>query len=198
MANIDSPFGMKPVMNRDGSPWNGKATLYYIRAADGTRLGLWDPVVAEGTYGDADGIPTVIRATGAGSNYILGSITGFLPDADALARPSSYRVASTARYCWVADDPALIFEMQEDSVGGAMAAAAATEASGCADLVIPNCSTATGISAVEIDSSTVIATVAQVRLMRLVQRPDNVAGNHAKWEVMICQTIHSLLTTNGV
>lgn len=192
MANVNSPFGMKPVMNRDGSPWNGKGTLYYIRAAYATRLGLWDPVVAEGTYADTLGIPTVARA--AASGYILGSIIGFVPLPDSLALPSQYSKASTEGYCYVCDDPGVIYEMQEDSVGGAMAA---TEAMGNADLVISNCSTATGVSAAMIDSSTAGTTSTyNLRLLRLVQRPDNAQGNYAKWLVQI--NLHSLLYATGV
>ena len=78
-----------------------------------------------------------------------------------------------------------------------MAAAAATEAMGNANLVIGNCSTATGVSIAEIDSSSAATTATlQVRLLRLVQRPDNVAGNYAKWLVQI--NLHSLLYTTGV
>jgi hypothetical protein len=62
--------------------------------------------------------------------------------------------------------------------------------------VVGTGSSTTGLSAMEIDSSSKVATTAQLRLLNLVKRPDNAVGNQAKWHVMINE--HVFKTTAGV
>lgn len=97
-----------------------------------------------------------------------------------------YRANSTSRYVYVADDPNLLFEVQEDSDGGALAA---TAAGGTAQLIgFTSGSTVTGLSAIEIDSSNLSETSDtddDVRIIRLSQRQDNAVGTNAVWEVRL-------------
>lgn len=195
MANTDSPFGLIPKMMFDGSPWNGKYRVYYVPSTDGTAIYKGDLVTLSGT-GSADGKYPGIQQTAAGDTTIVGVAIGFgtspslMFDINNLTR--NYRAASTAMYVAVVDDPAVIFEAQEDSVGAALAV---TEIGNNADVVVGSGSTTTGQSAMEIDSSTAVTTTANLRILRLVDRPDNVLGDNAKWLVMINE--HVYRTTVG-
>ncbi len=103
----------------------------------------------------------------------------------------TYRAASTAMYCLVVDDPQVIFEVQEDSAGAALAVTAVGQG---VDLVVGTGNTSTGKSAMELDSSSA-TTSGQCKLMRLVNREDNELGDNAKWEVLIAE--HQYLDSVG-
>jgi len=181
MANSDAPRGLKPVMHRDGSPWNGATNIYYIPASDGTAAYVGGLVKMAGSA-DARGIPTVTGNVATG-DAVIGVITGV----KWVTRDSlTYRAASTARYVEVVDGRDVLFEIQEDSVGGALAA---TSVGNTADLIgFTAGSTATGLSTMEIDSSTATASgdgTEDVVVLRLVDREDNEIGANAKWLVRL-------------
>lgn len=191
MANPNTPIGMRPVRHRNGAPYNGAANRYFVPASDGTALFLGDPVIIAGSA-DADGIPTVTRATAAGGNYLLGSVVAVEP----VTRDSTtYRAASEARYVWVADDPDLIFEMQEDAVGGALAVA---DVGLNADLIAGTGSTVTGLSAFQLDTSTKATTnTLQLRIMGFSQSVNNEVGN-ANAKVLVAINLHTLRNLTGI
>ena len=84
---------------------------------------------------------------------------------------------------YVADDPALLFEVQEVSGGTALTSAAVGLNT---NLVGTGGSTVTGISTMEVDNTTEATTnTLAVRLVGLSKRPDNAFGEHAKWLVQI-------------
>lgn len=187
MANADTPMGLWPVRYFSGAPYNGAARLYYVPSSDGTAIFLGDPVKLAGSA-DSDGVPSVQQA--AAGDTLIGVVVGV----QAITHDSTtYREASTERYVWVADDPALLFMVQEDSDGGALAA---TDVGNNADLVIGTGSTTTGLSAAEIDSSTKATTTAQVRIVELYRAPDNEIGTNAIWLVRIVE--HRNATATGV
>ena len=105
----------------------------------------------------------------------------------------TYRPASTAMYCLVVDDPNVIFEIQEDSVGGALAA---VDVGLSADIVVGSGSTANGKSGMELDSSTKVTTAATCKILRLIDRESNDLGDNAKWEVLIAE--HEMKLATGV
>lgn len=182
MANTNSAFGLIPRRYRNGSPWMGAARLYYVPATDATAIFIGDPVVIAGD-GDANGVPTCTRATAAGAGRVTGVCVGLRPGGNNTLVPPRYRAASTAEYILVADDPKLLFEIQEDSVGGALAA---TNIGQNADLIAGAGSTTTGQSGWMLDSSTAAVTATlQLRIVELQNRADNVIGNYAKWLVAI-------------
>lgn len=187
MANVDAPKGLRPVRHLNGSPFNGAANRYYVPASDGTAIFVGDPVKSGGSA-DADGVASVAQAA-AGDN-IRGVVIGVEPVTD---ESTFYRVASTERYVFVVDDPDVIFEVQEDGVGGALAAA---DIGLNADIVVGTGSTVTGSSAVELDSSDKKTGTAQLRILGLAQRADNEIGTNAKVEVLINE--HELKSTTGV
>lgn len=187
MANVDRPNGLRPVKHLDGSPYNGAANLYYIDSGDGTAVAIGDAVKSSSS-GDTDGIPGVIQA--AAGDALRGVVVGVKPvTADSLI----YRAASTSRYVLVADAPDLIFEVQEDSVGGALAV---TDIGRNADITVAAVNTTTGTSGMELDSSDIKDATAQLRVFGLVQRADNAVGTNAKWLVMINE--HELKGTAGL
>lgn len=130
MANINAPSGLAPVRYLNGAPWNGGGNVYCIPDTDDTNaFAIGDPVMLAGGA-DANGIPTITLATAGTGNQVLGCIVS---GAGALSYGSAYGVpqdspivipATKTRnyYVLVADDPNTIFEIQEDSVGGSIAA----------------------------------------------------------------------------
>lgn len=190
MPNANTPFGLRPVRHRNGAPYNGAATRYFVPAADSTALFIGDPVIIAGSA-DADGVGTVTRATAAGGAFLLGAVVSVEPD----TRDSpTYRVASTARYVYVADNPDLVFEIQEDAVGGALAA---VDVGLNADLVAGTGSAITGLSAFQLDTSTKATTpTLQLRILGFVQRVDNEIGANAK--VLASINLHALNNTTGI
>jgi hypothetical protein len=190
MANDNSPRGLRPVRHRNGAPYNGAVTRYYVPASDSTALYLGDPVIIAGSA-DADGVASVTRATAAGGAYILGVVVGVEP---ASRDSTTYRPASTAAYVFVADDPDLVFEIQEDAVGGALAAA---DVGLNADLVAGSGSTATGYSGFQLDTSTKATTnTLQLRILGFVQRANNEIGANAK--VLVGINLHQSRNTTGI
>lgn len=201
MANIDAAFGLKPVQHLDGSPWNGKVTMYLIPSADGSAVYVGDLVKKEGTVGagaagtvvngiDVEGMPTAIVA-GATDTTLLGVVVGFLPNQSNLEQ--LHRAASTNRIALVCDSPDVVYEIQEDSVGNDLTAA---QVGNNFDTAYTAGSSTTGRSAVELDSSDASGTAtAQLRLLGLAKRPNNNIGSNAKWLVAINE--HFFKSTTG-
>lgn len=181
MANADSPRGLSPVRYLSGAPYNGAANLYHMASGDSQAAYIGSLVKLTGGA-DAAGVATVTANVSTG-NPVVGVIVAVKP----VTRDSLiYRAASTARYVWVADDPNLVFEVQEDSDGGALAATAAGAT--CTLTGFTSGSTATGYSAIEIDSSGLSETSDtddDVRIIGAVQSPDNEIGVNCRWLVRL-------------
>lgn len=201
MANTNAAFGMKPVTHLDGAPYNGKVNMYLAPSGDGVAIFMGDPVKSGGTAGAAgvyvngyncEGMATI--ATVAAGNTMRGVVLGFLPLQTNLE--TLHRAASTNRIALVVDSPDVVFEIQESaSTDGT--AIAATAVGNNFDVVYTAGSTVTGRSAVTLDSADASGTAtAGLRLMGLVQRPNNAIGAYAKWLVVINE--HELKTTTGV
>lgn len=179
MANANAPFGLSPVMENNGSPWSGTTREYYVPSTDATALYIGDPVILAGSA-DVNGEATVTLATAGATNRVTGVVVGFRPSATLIA--NGFRAASTAEYAIVTDGVGLLYEVQEDSVGGALAA---TNVGQNADLVAGTGSRLTQ-SAWQLDSSTAgTGATLQVRIVGLQQRPDNAIGVNAKWLVRL-------------
>ena len=192
MANTDTPFGAKPVKHLNGSPWNGKANVYYVPAAENTMaLFIGDFVKSAGSADATGKYPTVTAGTATAA--IRGVIIGMGDNPYTMTHPDTpnrnYRPLQTEMYVWVVDDPQVIFEIQEDSVAGSIAYASVGLS---CDFTAGAGSTTTGRSAHEVDSSEV-NTTGQLRLLRIVNREDNELGNYCKWEVLIGE--HELANT---
>lgn len=199
MANANIARGLLPVRYRSGQMWSGARNLYYVPSTYGTALFIGDPVIIVTDASDANGVPTVQRATAAGGAYMIGAITGMAfggsPPVAVTRDMPVYHPASTAGYVFVADDPDLLFEIQEDSLGGVMTVGAAGRN---ADLISGSGSTASGYSGFMLDSSTLNTTATlQLRVEQPVRRADNDPTlDYAKWLVGI--NLHSKRNATGV
>lgn len=179
MPNSNAPTGLTPRRYRNGSPWMGACREYFHPASDATALFVGDPVIIAGSA-DAAGItPTATRATAAGGGRWTGVVIGFRPS-DAI-NALGYGAGSTAFYVLVADDPALLFEIQEDGVGGSLTA---NSVGLNADFIAASGSAATKQSGFMLDSSTAATTATlQMRIISLQAVADNELGTTAKWLV---------------
>ena len=193
MANTDRPSGLKPVAHLNGSPWNGKVNIYYHSASDGTAIYKGDLVQVDATNYETTGKYPSVKQHVAGQEDNVGVAVGFGTDPQLMAITSNlnsvnYCPLSTAMYIAVVDDPTVIFEVQEDSVGGANTA---DQVGYFADVVVGSGSTTTGCSAMELDSNTASQSTAQtLRMLRLVNRSDNALGTNAKWLVMLNEHLY--------
>jgi len=199
MANPNTPRGLIPYKYTWGQPYNGAANIYYIPSTSALALYIGDPVAATGAS-DANGIPVVTIGTAGGGAYNLGAVVGIVDGGNPVIPVTQglpvYHPVSTSQYLLVADDPNLLFWIQEDSVGGAIATATAGMKN--ADLVAGSGSTVTGYSGWLLDSNTVATTnTLQMRIVTGLQEADNTMGSsYAKWLVKF--NLHAFNTTTGV
>lgn len=193
MANSNRPAGFTPVQYLNGAPWSGQARLYSIASGYGTDLYIGDPVISGGSA-SAGGIPTIAR--GAETGALRGVIVGLGKNPQGgLFNPSNlditYRPASSTGdwYAAVVDDPNVIFEIQEESNGQALAAddvgLNTIGASGSGNGFISGWQVSSYGGATPGTTATL-----QLRLLGLAQRPGNAFGAYAKWLVQI--NVHEL------
>jgi hypothetical protein len=178
MANADTPFGARLAGCLIGTTQNAQITAYTVPATDSTALFVGDFVKTTGTSAvGEDGVSRPIVTQAAATEALRGFVVGFFASSDNLNQ--IYRTASTLRTVYVCDDPFATFEIQTD---GTMAI---TDISANADITVGTGSTVTGVSAIEIDQTTISATDGQLRLLTLAPRPDNEVGANAKLICMI-------------
>jgi hypothetical protein len=200
MANSNLPMGIRPIRD-NGTPWSGQGRLVAFPASQATNIFLGDPLVALGGS-DAFGVPLVGIATAGAGNPILGSLIGIqngpAGSGYTITRDLPiYRQASILNYGLICDDPNQLYAVQEDSVGGAIAAATAGFANG--NLVAGAGNTATGLSGWQLQSSGVSSsanTTYQLRLLGLERGPGNAIGVNANWVVRLNNP--QLWSTTGV
>jgi hypothetical protein len=198
MANTSRPNGLRPVSMITGAPWTGVVNQYLCPSSDNAAIYVGDPVKSGGTAGaagvfvngqDVEGMPTI--AVAAAGDALRGVVVGFLPKQSDLT--VQHREVSTNRIALVVDDPNVVFEVQEDSLG---AATAAVDVGENADIIYAAGSATTGQSGVMLDSSDHKTGSAQLRILGFVKRPDNNIGTNAKLLVTINE--HELKSTTGV
>jgi hypothetical protein len=180
MANVDTPFGFRPVSHRNGQPYNGAVRRYSVAAGNGTAIYIGDPVKLAGTSQTIDGVVYADVVQGTAAATVVGVVVGVAADTrDSL----TYRAASTQRILLVADDPDLLFEIQEVSGGTALTA---NDIGLNANFVVGSGSTTTGLSGVELNNATEATTnTLDCQIIGLSPRADNEVGEHAKWLVRL-------------
>lgn len=189
MPNINAPKGFSPVGNLQGGSWNQQGRLYAIPTSDTTNSYAVGDVVMSATSADPDGVPYVQKWGGATTTSALplGIIVGVrVADpgvslvATSLDLTQSYISAGTrtsVRYVYVVDDPLVLFEAQFDST-----AVALTDLHKNAAVTVTAGQTLTQsapMSSLVLTSPAVTATL-PIRLLGLIQRPDNATGAYAK------------------
>lgn len=178
MANSSYIRGFVPLREAGSGTHNGGLNMYYHAAADATALYIGDPVLKAGSA-DGAGIASVVRATAAGA--ITGIVVGFVPNG--VVDVAGYGAASTAYYVLVDDDPDRIYEIQEDGVGGQLAAA---DIGLNADYILAAGNAYSKRSGAMLDTSTKAVTATlPLKIIGLVPRPDNAFGAYAKVLVKI-------------
>ena len=168
MANIDAAFGLRPIAKVGSAPGGTTGTTKYsIADNQGTAIFTGDPVKYK-----SDGTVEVAAAGEASCGVFMGC---FYTD-PTTSKPTfrNHFPASLSpgdAIAFVADDPDQLYIAQQDSDGSNLVAA---DLNLNADLVFGAGSTSTGMSGVEIDSSTKNTTAAlQVRLIDFYDTPSN-------------------------
>lgn len=191
MANLVAPRGFVPSRYLNGNAWNGALNLYHIPASDGSQFNVGD-AVKSAANADANGIPDVAKA--AGTDTVRGVVMGVLT-----ATPGNPSLIGTNLdltiqnipatktrdyYVLVADDPSILFEIQDDG----LAALTATSANKNASFTVANPTSPQQNSASVLSTASVATTQAlNLRIIGLVQRPDNAFGVNAKWLIKFNQ-----------
>lgn len=190
MSNTNAPFGLRPIRYVDGRPYNGAVEYYFATGATGA-IRPGDPVVESGTTNTAEVIsaagtfppgtlPTCTVAADGSGDPITGVCVAVVPETNA---STTYRVTSTDRVIAVARGHDLIFEVQADAGGTALAAADVGQ-----NVVFKAATTATEISDWAVDTATAPNTTAgfQAKLMGFSKKPKNGdIGAYAVVEVLI-------------
>lgn len=186
MANVNKPFGLKPVRHVDGSPWNGQVQKCYVSSAYGTALYIGDPVCLTPTAAELDATakhPTVNTHAGTTGLVIRGVIVAIEPDPDNLAR--LYIPALTGGYVYVAGwcDPSVVYQVQDDGSGTPAAGFVGQNAELAAG---SGGSTVTGLSSFVLDATTPTTTQAHpLHILGLSDIPNNELGDYAVWDVVL-------------
>lgn len=185
MANTNAPFGLRPVRYVDGRAYNGAVSLYFATGATGV-IRPGDPVVEAGSANTAavqdhaaGTLPTCTIALPGSGDPITGACVAVLP----VTRDSLiYREDSTDRIIAVARGADLIFEVQADAGGTALAA---TDIGLLA--VLAAGTTSTLRSDWVLDTAVAPTTTAgfQVKLMGFGKGVKNEIGAYAVVEVLI-------------
>jgi len=188
MANVNAPSGLSPVQYKNASPWTGGGRLYFIASTDANAYAIGDPVTLSGS-GDSNGVPGVTLATAGTGSPVLGPVLGAggIVEGAAYTDPSNINTTiipatkTKGYYVLVADDPNIIFEIQEGGAGAALTAAdigtnvnllAGTNSGYLSGWTFNNASGGAG------------ATI-QLQLLGLARKPNNAFGTYAKWLVRI-------------
>jgi len=148
MANLDSPFGLRPVRMVNGSPFSNQQNRYRIAANYATSIYQGD-LVQVVTGGGIE------RVAAGGSGLVLGVFNGctYTDPSSGKQKWSNYYPASTNAsdiIAFVIDAPDTVFEVQAD------AAFPVADLFGNFDIVdgAPVGDTTSGISNVELDVTT--------------------------------------------
>jgi hypothetical protein len=189
LANTNAPFGLRPLRYLDGRPYNGAVEYYFATGATGA-IRPGDPVVDSGTANTSEVIsaagtfppgtlPTCTVAADGDGDPITGVCVAVVAETQA---STTYRVTSTDRVIAVARGPDLVFEVQADAGGTALAAT---------DVGLHAClkaaTTATAYSDWTLDASDAPANDPsnQLKILGFSKKPKNEIGAYAVVEVLI-------------
>lgn len=201
MANIDNRRGFVPRRYRNGSAWNGATNIYVVFAGDVDQISPGDAVKSSLYGGDVNGIPAVTKALG--TDAVRGVVVGVMA-----AAPNAPSLVGTALdltlqnipaiktkdyYVMVVDDPAVVFELQDDGLMILPSVALTKNASfTVANPIAPSQYSQSVLSAVSVG----LALDLPLKIVGIVPRPDNALGLFCDYLVMFNQ--HELGGTGTV
>lgn len=191
MANPNRPFGFRPVQSRDVNGYTGKTRAVIVSKSDVSSFFIGDMVIFTGNSikrGDKY-YETVTKAVGGAAQAaenLAGAITGIKSYLDSTLLYTGYIPTGATQEDIIIEIPQdrnTVYEVQEDSVGGALTAAD----TGLNINFNPGTGDpATRMSGATIDSSTAATTAThQLRLMAPDGAIGNDVGDYAKWYVSI-------------
>lgn len=178
MANVSRPRGARPVGTIGGNSWQNHIRSYAVDAsAANIFIGDWVIMEADGGVAPATAGATELLGVCVGVPYWMvaktNGVSGHNNSTTSLDMMKKYHATGTAEQILVVTGPDIIYEMQEDAVGSALALA---DVGANVDLLATAGSTTTGASLQQLDSSTLTTGAAQFRLVAFVDRPDNELG----------------------
>lgn len=180
MANSNAPFGLAPRKYLSGAPYNGAVNLYSVPSGDGTAIFVGDLVTGVGTSQTINGVVYPDVAQSATGDVFQGVVVGVIPvTADSLI----YRAANTQRILAVADDPNLVFEIQESGGGTPLTI---NDIGLNANVLVGSGSTTTGQSGMVLNDGTEQTTnTLDLKITGFVNDPTNTVGDYSRWFVRI-------------
>ena len=201
MANVNRPGGLKPVSYLNGAPYSGQARLYSV-PVNSAALYIGDPVTLSGSA-DVNGLAGI--AIGVAGSAVMGVVVGFVvspPGVSLVAVNIDLTVrsiqasATVVQYALVADDPNLIFEIQD----GQTVATALVDIGRNTNFLIAAGATTYSDSGTVTAATLTDSTTANLKLMGFTQRVDNTpAAAYAKLLVKINNHAYSAGTgTAGI
>lgn len=192
MANVNKPFGLSPYRYMNGAAYNGNINVYYIASGDPNAFAIGDPVATSTGAADVNGVSAVTLATAGDGNAIRGVIVsmGGTVEGAMYGDPANLNTIvipatkTQAYYVAVADDPNILFTVQEFSGAGSTNFTAAD--------IGKNCNLKAGtnngyLSGWVLDDTAVSATnsTRQVKLMGIKRTVDNAFGSYCVFVVRI-------------
>ena len=149
MANIDSPFGLRPIAKQGSAPGGTIGTTKYKISSGASALFTGDPVKLK-----ADGSIEVKGGVGAITGAISGVFMGCFYTDPTTSKPTFRNnypdgLAATDAIAFISDDVNQLYIAQQDAndIGAA-------DLGNNAEMIMAAGSTTTGMSKAEIDSST--------------------------------------------
>jgi len=196
MANQNKVSGLTPVKYLSGADWDGRGNIYHIDSGDTNAYYQGDPVsLKAGTAsiaGEDVGLPTLTVGQVGAANVGVILAVGTNPRGGPYIDPNNLTLTAAPAtkvvpyYALVADDPSIIFEIQEQGAGSVLTVAATSKNANFA-LAAP--ATGVAVSGAYLNNATAPATTAtmNLKLLGLAQRLDpqsvayNAYGLYAKW-----------------
>lgn len=196
MANVSDVRGAVGVGTITGTH-TARVTTYAHLVGDGTALYIGDIVMAAGGADPLGKYKAVTAITNGSTSIPIGYVVGVDPIEGVAVGSENlnrqYCPASTAMYIRVCDDPEALFYIQEDSVTSNITAA---HAGYNIPVNLGSGSTTSGLSGHLVASNTANTTnTFPIKLMGLLDRPDNALGANAKWLCMF--NTHKLKVDTG-
>lgn len=196
MANTDASQGFRPVDNMFGGGYTGRLKKVAFAAGDSTAAFKGSLVKYTGASLDSDGKVPVVTLASPSDTKLAGAVVSLEPQR-AGNWNTYHRAASTEVIAYIPADPKTLYQCQEDSVGGNISPS--TGIGQNVNFTAESGSTVTGMSTMELDSSTAADTAAlPIRLESVVERSDidgTSSDSNATWIVSINQTAE--LNTTG-
>ena len=151
MANIDAPFGLRPIAKQGSAPGGTIGTTKYKISSGASALFTGDPVKLK-----SDGSIEVKGGAGAITGAISGVFMGCFYTDPTTSKPTFRNnfpdgLAATDAIAFISDDPDQLYIAQQDSDGSNIVAA---DLNTNANMIMAAGSTTSGMSKAEIDSST--------------------------------------------